>query len=283
MALGKSLGNILGDYFGEETVQLQSNALLTSYIAVNDIETSPHQTRSEFDDDKLKELAHSIKTNGLVHPIVVIKKTSIEGDEKRYRLLVGERRLRAVRYLGNTTILAVIREERSLSTSQQALITATENLQREDLSPIELAQTFEMLLSSQAIDETKLSQQLNTSAQYIKNYLRLLTLCDEVKQALLKKQIGEGHARHLVGLAPNLQQKILESIISEDLTVKEIEQLVKKINSESLPKSIHREPKQHLISNEILSHAERLAQLFPKSKLKYSGNNKKGKITISWG
>jgi ParB family chromosome partitioning protein len=280
MALGKSLGNILGDYFGEETVVLNPTTSVTLEIDVNDIETSKHQTRTEFDQEKIKKLAFSIKQNGLIHPIVVLKKTVNDSTQKSFRLLVGERRLRATKLLGLPKILAVVREEGALSNSQQALVTAMENLEREDLSPIELANTFEMLMKTQNIDEQGLSEVLKTSAQYVKNYLRLLTLSQPVQDALLRRKIGEGQARHLVGLEPSKQVEMLKEIIEKDLTVKEIIALLKKGKSEKPTEQLRTI---HNLPNDVVSRAQRIAEYFPKAKLQCKGDSKKGQITIKWG
>ncbi len=238
MALGKSLGNILGDYFGQETVNLQNvdanfdqNTSIV-LLPINKIQSSPYQTRSVFEDKKINSLAESIKESGLIHPILVIKKdlesTGEEVKQFEYILLAGERRLRACKSLGYTNILAIVKPFESLSSKQQAMLAAVENLQREDLSPIEMAGTFLMLMQTQNFDELELANNLGHSLQYVKNYIRLLTLDGKIQQALLERSIGEGQARFLVGLEPELQNKILDFILEHSLTVKEISELTRK-------------------------------------------------------
>jgi len=279
MALGKSLGNILGDYFGEETVVLNGTPTLASQININDIDASKHQTRTVFDEQKIQTLAKSMDANGLIHPIVVLKKTVSAPGDTTFKLLVGERRLRAAKSLGWDTIIAIVRDEASLDEPRQALVTAMENLEREDLSPIELANTFKMLMKTQSIDESGLAQILNASVQYVKNYLRLLTLSQPVQDALLKRQIGEGQARHLVGLEPGHQVRLLKEIIDKDLTVKEVIALIKQPETSTRPtQSIV-----HNLPSEVVHKAQTLASQFPKAKLQCKGDANKGQIVIKWG
>lgn len=284
MPLGKSLGNILGDYFGEEVVDLQTkkeikqiSTSFTSNISINSIELSPYQTRTQFDFEKIQGLAENIKEHGLIHPVVVIdRKNRLEG-QKEYILLAGERRLRACKLLGYKEILAIIRPQDSLDDRQQAMLSAMENLQREDLTPIELGNTFKMLIQTQNIDEQVLAEMLSTSVQYIKNYLRLLLLSKPVQEALLNKTIGEGQARYLVGLSEEKQFDLLKLIIDKDMTVKEISSYLK--NSEPI-KKIH--SKIHNLPSDIVLKASKLAEQFSNVKLKCQGDTKKGRIVISW-
>lgn len=284
MPLGKSLGNILGDYFGEEILDLQTkeefkqiSASFTSNISINSIELSPYQTRTQFDFEKIQGLAKNIKEHGLIHPVVVIdRKNRLEG-QKEYVLLAGERRLRACKLLGYKEILAIIRPQDSLDEKQQAMLSAVENLQREDLTPIELGNTFKMLIQTQNIDEKVLAEMLSTSVQYVKNYLRLLLLSKPVQEALLNKIIGEGQARYLVGLSEEKQFDLLKLIIDKDMTVKEISAYLK--NPEPI-KKIH--SKIHNLPSDIVLKASKLAEQFPNVKLKCQGDIKKGRIVISW-
>lgn len=348
MALGKSLGNILDDYFGESQVTLfnqqkelgkTDGKILVEEIEIAQIGLNPYQTRKEFDPKKINSLAKNIQTNGLIHPILVLKKKQIIADSKNpdtalitglelenqiqaqdllanstkksnltddknlkklknqskvqpenkafiYSLLAGERRLRAIESLGETKILAIIKTEESLNSEQQAMLTAMENLQRENLNALELAQTFEMLLDTQKLSEQKLAEILDSSEQYIKNYLRLLSLPQIIKKAIVEGKIGEGQARNLVGLSEDLQIQILQEILDKDLTVKEIVILVKKMKSpekENLDEKPILREFQHTNAQEIIKKVDKIASLFPQSKMKCSGDESKGKIVISWG
>lgn len=294
MALGKSLGNILGDYFGQETVTLgnqESNFdknTQVSVLPIDKISPSPFQTRSVFEENKIEKLAESIKESGLIHPILVLKKEKASIDSNiqdfDYTLLAGERRLRACKLLGYTEILAIIKPFNSLTSKQQAMLAAVENLQREDLSPIEMAGTFLMLMQTQNFDEQELADNLGHSLQYIKNYIRLLTLDKKIQQSLLDRKIGEGQARYLVGLEPGLQVKLLDRIVNENLTVKEIIEIVRKIkdpitDNKAKPKLTSTPIK---INPQIIIRAQKLAEIFPNALLKCTGSDNEGKIVISW-
>jgi ParB family transcriptional regulator, chromosome partitioning protein len=234
MALGKSLGNILGDYFGEDAVQLAEGEKIhvqigqdeIEHISLENVKLSPFQTRRMFDEEKINKLAQSIKKSGLIHPILVLKKSQSEDKPASYTLIAGERRLRALQHLGAEFVLAVVKKEENLSDSQHAMLTAMENLEREDLNPIELANTFIMLMQTQVLDEKALAEMLKVSIQYVKNYIRLLSLPDQVQQAMIRGDIGEGHARHLVGLTEEKQLEMLDLILQKDLTAREIAEIL---------------------------------------------------------
>lgn len=299
MALGKSLGNILGDYFGDEvinlneTVDLQPNTTATvatkvqistsdiQNIAIKDIQLSPFQTRRNFDVDKIESLAKSIKETGLIHPVIILQKTQADKTKSsEYVLIAGERRLRACQYLGAVEIMSLIKREEDLSDSQHAMLTAMENLEREDLNPIELANTFIMLMQTQVLDEKGLADLLKSSVQYVKNYLRLLTLVEQVQDAISNGKIGEGQARQLVGLESDKQLEMLDLIIQKDLTVREIIEILSNKPLKEANKFIS---KNHNINPEYFRRAQKLATFFPNSKLKCLGDDDKGKIVISWG
>ena len=291
MALGKSLGNILGDYFGDEVVSLneqeQSKVQITHgdirNIAIKEIKLSPFQTRRNFDDDKIKSLANSIKQTGLIHPIIVLQQTiKLDDDNTKieFTLIAGERRLRACKLLGVKDIMVLIKKEEELSDSQHAMLTAMENLEREDLNPIELANTFIMLMQTQVLDEKGVADLLKTSPQYVKNYLRLLTLVEQVQDAIMMGKIGEGQARHLVGLDMDKQLEMLDLIIQKELTIREIIEILSKKPLKDANKFIS---KNHNINPEYFRRAQKLATFFPNSKLKCAGDDDKGKIIISWG
>jgi ParB family transcriptional regulator, chromosome partitioning protein len=319
MALGKSLDNILGDYFGEEVVDLNDNstsqkqvlkstkpskqatpkatdAMIHSKIEsvisegktvvrdifIEDIDISPFQTRKQFDPIKLRSLADSIQKSGLIHPILVLERENPSDDEKPFYLIAGERRLRACQELGYELVLAVVKSENDLSDPELALLGAMENLQREDLNPMELSHTFSMLMETQELDEEGLAQILDHSMQYVKNYLRLRTLEEPVQRALINGMIGEGQARHLVGLETQKQLQLLDLIIQKDLTVREIQQILRR-DASSLADENKYIPVIHNLSSSSYKRAEKLASYFPNSNLKVSGDESKGKIVIKWG
>jgi ParB family transcriptional regulator, chromosome partitioning protein len=280
MALGKSLGNILGDYFGEEdksiptpkSVNSKSENGIIQDIPTDSIRRADHQTRVNFDPDTIKQLAMSIEQNGLIHPIMVLR------DADGYVLLSGERRLKAYQSLGKKMIPAIVREPSKLTKPQQAMLTAIENLQREDLSHLELAKTFDMLVKVNKIDGSKLARKLGYTPQYVNNYLRLLTGSPAVQEALLSKKITEGQARHLLQVGFELQDKLLAIIIDQQLSVMQIAKLVKQNleNKKSTPRVFTDIP--DFISPKV----ESLCKGLPNPKVKYSGDDKVGRLIIEW-
>ena len=322
MPLGKSLSNILGDYFGPEQVQLNNpvddnlsghSSSGVQQILIKDIKANPFQTRTYFEEDKIASLAKNILENGLIQPIVVLRKivqkkssgenisslkaklNSLNADgtfkaednstvsQTSYVLLAGERRLRACQSLGWTQILVMIKEEKDLTAGQQALLSAMENIQREDLSPIELANTIVMLIKTQKLDETGVSELINRSLQYVKNHLRLLTLDPQLQEALVRRELTEGQARHLVGLTPQMQLRILEVILAKSLTVKEIARLVQNLSGAQNAAPLPFKSQGHKLPPETMKKFISLAENFPKSKLRCIGDENKGKIVITWG
>jgi len=275
MALGKKLDNILGDYFGDEQVDLQeSQKELARMIPISKIKLNPFQTRRSFDETAIHTLAESIKEGGLINPILVLE--DYNKKDQPFLLLTGERRLRATKKNGEERILAIVRPLEEIRKDKQALITAFENLEREDLSPIELSETFKMLLDTQNLEVDSLAKKLSKSVQYIKNYLRLLDLSETVKDLLLDKKLTEGQARHLVGLKEEKQNEFAKIIIEKGLTVKEVIKLIKSPNKSSKLEI------QHNVSAQNVLKIQSLASKFPNSKVKFEGDDKRGRVVISW-
>ncbi len=184
-------------------------------IPVNSIIPSPYQPRTVFDDDRIDELCQTIRTHGVIQPIVVRVKNNT------FELIAGERRLRAVRKLGLDTIPAIIRE---FNDSQAASIALIENLQREGLTAIEEAAAYQQLIEMHDLTQESLAQRLGKSQSTIANKIRLLHLSEPVKLALMERKITERHARALLSLdQEELQLKVLEEIITKELNVKQTE------------------------------------------------------------
>jgi len=184
-------------------------------IPVQDIDPSPYQPRTLFDDERLDELCRTIRTHGVIQPVVVRLRNN------RYELIAGERRLRAVKKLGMDTIPAIIRE---FNDSQSASIALIENLQRENLTAIEEAAAFQQLIELQNLTQESLAQRLGKSQSTVANKIRLLQLCEPVKAALLERKITERHARAMLLLeTEELQVKVLEEVIEKELNVKQTE------------------------------------------------------------
>lgn len=184
-------------------------------LPLDHIVPSPFQPRTVFDEERIDELCQTIKTHGVIQPIVVRVR------DGHYEIIAGERRFRAVRKLGLDTIPAIIRE---FNDSQAASIALIENLQREGLTAIEEAMAYQQLIELHQLTQESLAQRLGKSQSTIANKIRLLQLCDPVKQALLERKITERHARALLSLdTEELQIKVLEDIITKELNVKQTE------------------------------------------------------------
>lgn len=191
-------------------------------IPLANIRPNRYQPRTKFDEEKITELAKTLHTHGIIQPIVVRKL-----DEDQYEIIAGERRYRAAQRLGWDTIPAIVREMNDKETASLALI---ENIQREELSPIEEARAYQQLIEIHNLTQEALAQRLGKGQSTIANKLRLLKLPDRVQEALLNKEITERHARAILPLKDEEKQlKILEEIIEKNLNVKQTEARVEKM------------------------------------------------------
>jgi len=190
-------------------------------LNIEQIVPNKYQPRVMFDEERISELAQTLRTHGMIQPIVVRKK----GDEQ-YELIAGERRFRAAKMLQWKTVPAIIRE---LSDTETASIALIENIQRENLSVIEEANAYVQLIKMHELTQEALAQRLGKSQSTIANRIRLLSLPNEVQNALMSKDISERHARALLKL-PNEEEQLhfLAIIIDQSLTVREADQLIKK-------------------------------------------------------
>lgn len=223
LSLGRGLDAILGDVEMAYTKEFESGKKdFVLEISVDKIKPNPYQPRKYFDETAINELSASIKRHGLIQPIIVFKK------DDEYVLIAGERRLRAVRLLGNSTIKAIVADIESKNLRELALI---ENVQRQDLNPMELANSYKELIDEYKITQDDLSDIIKKSRSQITNTLRLLTLLDKTKEALSDNKISQGHAKVLVGLDKENEEEVLNTIIGQKLSVRQTEDLVKKIKN----------------------------------------------------
>ncbi|WMT41023.1 nucleoid occlusion protein [Paenibacillus sp. D2_2] len=193
----------------------RSNSDEVKQIPVGDIVGSPYQPRTIFDDEKIDELCQTIKTHGVIQPIVVRYRND------RYEIIAGERRWRAVKKLGMESIPAILRD---FNDSQAASIALIENLQREGLTAIEEALAYQNLIDLHHLTQESLAQRLGKSQSTIANKIRLLNLPEDAKNALMERKITERHARALLSLdTEELQIKVLKEIIEKELNVKQTE------------------------------------------------------------
>jgi len=227
-AVGKGLGKGLGALL--QNVDLISDEIKGSIVElkINDISPNADQPRKSFDQEKLEDLAASIRENGIIQPIIVCR------AQQGYKIVAGERRWRASRMAGLTVVPAIIRELTELQVLEHALI---ENIQRQDLNPLEEAYALEKLIKEHSMTQEKLSTVVGRSRPAIANTLRLINLPDEVKKMVMNEELTAGHARALLALPETSSQiKAAEQIIHRELSVRDTEKLVKKLNSP--PKTI---------------------------------------------
>lgn len=216
----------LGDKSDSETEEEVYHPNEVIQLDVTKIKPNRFQPRSIFSEEKISELAQTIKTHGMIQPIIVRK---LEEDE--YELIAGERRWRAVQTLGWENAPVIVQEMTDTETASVALI---ENLQREELTVIEEARAYARLLELHEITQEALAQRLGKNQSTIANKLRLLKLDDDVQQALLNKTITERHARALIKLKDqDKQSKLLKEIIEHDLNVKQTEERIDKMENKT--------------------------------------------------
>lgn len=212
-ALGRGLGALLAS---DRTIELPE----PGELEIDSIVPGPMQPRTEFDDESLGHLAKSIKSHGVVQPVLVRR----VGDH--YELVAGERRWRAAKLAGLRTIPAVVKDIPDRDLLEVALI---ENVQREDLNPIEEAQAYSKLIESVGLTQEALAERVGRDRSYITNYLRLLKLPEDIQQLVKQKRISTGHARTLLALQHvDLQRLVARQIITGDLSVRATEDIVRK-------------------------------------------------------
>lgn len=218
-ALGRGLGALLSEIEEAYDNELPKKGGVEE-VLLSKVRPNPYQPRKHFDPESLAELAESIKTHGLLQPIVV--KEDLDG----YVLIAGERRLRASKLAKNKTIKAIVVSVSDEQMRQHALI---ENIQRDELNVIDLAQAYQELIEIHELTHEQLSHTVHKSRAQITNTLRLLQLSDKGRKALIDGKISAGHAKVIVALEPKEQVLMIDSIIGQKLSVRDVEQMAKKI------------------------------------------------------
>ena len=247
-----------GVYNGESIVSLN----------IEDVYGNPHQPRKFFDNTALCELAESIKQHGIIQPIVVCKTAN------KYMIIAGERRYRASKLAGLTTIPAIVKIYTEKQIKEVSLI---ENLQREDLNPIETAEAMKELMDEFDLTQEELSERLGKSRSAVANTLRLLNLAPEVSVLVADGKLSAGHARALITIPKNKQRAFADKIIAEDLSVRAVEKLVR--NYLTPPEEKHK-PKVS-ISKELRDMVDRMQRSFG-TKVTAIGNDNKGRIYVDY-
>lgn len=223
--LGKGLGAILPTQLPEDNPTVSPTGV--NEIPLADIEINPFQPRNHFDPDKLKELAESVKKHGIIQPLTVRK---LSGD--KYQLIAGERRLRAAKAADLTQVPAYVRTADDEQMLEMALI---ENIQREDLNPIEIALSYQRMITELGLKQEQLGVKVGKNRTSVSNYLRLLKLPAEIEKALKEKIISFGHGRALISVDKQDDQlRLFENIILDNLSVRQTEKLVQDL---AIPKA----------------------------------------------
>lgn len=222
-ALGRGLSSLLRE------VEEKPGAGLDQ-IALDSIDPNPFQPRHAFREESLKELADSIRTSGIVQPVLL---RHAPGSAGRYHLIAGERRWRAARLAGLEAVPAVIKDIDDQDALEMAL---TENLLREDLNPLEVARAYDALQHKFGLNHAEIAERLGMNRSTVTNTLRLLRLALPVQQMIEKEEISSGHARALIGVdSPAAQEKIANLIVKRGLSVRQVESMVARLGEKPAP------------------------------------------------
>ncbi|HUV00522.1 MAG TPA: ParB/RepB/Spo0J family partition protein [Bacteroidales bacterium] len=268
-ALGRGLGALID---GVEKEILEKKVEPNLNIAIDLIDGNPFQPRTHFDEQALEELTMSVRKLGIVQPLTVR-----ETDEGRYQLIAGERRLRAARMAGLTHVPAFIRTADDQAMLELALV---ENIQREDLDAVEVAISFQRLIEECTLTQEQLSDRVGKQRSTIANYLRLLKLPAEIQLGIRNKHLMMGHARTLVNIEdPKKQINVYYRIIDGDLSVRQTEELVRRLQSEKIkdPEKLEKKKKLNEDFTQLSEHLNRIFLTRVNFRINELG---KGKIVI---
>ncbi|ECR3049466.1 ParB/RepB/Spo0J family partition protein [Campylobacter coli] len=260
MGLNKNRGlsSLMGDVGEVYSRELGLDKNQVSLIEISKITPNPFQPRKTFDEAALNELANSIKEHGLIQPIIVLKKND------SFILVAGERRLRATQILGKENILAFVSDSDESKLRELALI---ENIQRENLNPIELANSYKDLIEVYNITQENLAELIHKSRTQITNTLRLLNLDPKTQELIASGKISQGHAKVLVGLDKEDEKVLVDSILGQKLSVRDTERLVQKVKN-----------KENIEDTEFENSMQSLKQAL--NKLGFTSKNNKKELII---
>lgn len=264
--LGRGLGALIEN---PDEVRRPRSAASINEIDIVQIEANPWQPRSTFDEERLGELAASIKSVGIVQPLT-LRKIS----EDQYQIIAGERRFRAAKLAGLTKVPAYVRDAEDDLMLEMALV---ENIQREDLDPIEVAISYQRLIDECSLTQEDLSDRVGKKRSTVANYLRLLKLPAEIQLGLRARQISMGHARAIISVESSDKQiSIFNETVEQDYSVRKVEELVRDIDKRVEPKAkAKKEP-----VGEYVELRKHLSEFF-KTDIGFSRDDKgKGKIVI---
>ena len=272
--LGKGLGALfetdVQNVFETSDEKISSDNIVM--LKISKVEPNKEQPRKVFDEEKLEILSESIKIHGVIQPIIVK-----EAKGGYYQIIAGERRWRASRMAGLKEIPAIIRTYDEMTTMEVALI---ENLQREDLNPIEEALGYKALLDEFSLTQENVSQRVGKSRSAVANSLRLLSLSAEIQDMLSQGLISGGHARAILSIPEEKQSEFANQIISAGLSVRQAEKIAKSLNEQPKPEK-EEQKKDIAIEMQIKEIQSRLSSSLG-TKVKITDGNKKGKIEIEY-
>lgn len=265
-ALGKGLGALIP----EDTLKEENNNNLM--VSINEIKNNSEQPRKTFDNEKIAELAESIKHNGIIQPLILRK------VEDGYVIVAGERRWRAAKLVGLKEVPAIVME---LTDKQVLEISLIENIQRQDLNPIEEALAYMKLLSEFNLTQEELSKRLGKSRTSITNSMRLINLDERVQQYLVDGVLSEGHGRALLRIQlKDVQYEVAQRVIDEKLSVRELEKIVKNMMAAQDGGKIKFDEKKEL--NPYYKDIKDRLQNYFGTKVNLSAKKNKGKIEIEY-
>ena len=268
--IGSGKGRGLDALIDTSDVHVQGSSNL-SEIALTMISPNPNQPRTDFDEAALQELAASIREIGLVTPI-----TLRQMGENEYQIIAGERRWRAATLAGLTTIPAYIRTAEDEKVMEMALV---ENIQREDLNPIEIALAYQHLSETTGMTQERISSRVGKSRTSITNYMRLLKLPAQIQIALKNKDIDMGHARALLSIdSPSTQLKLFKEVQRNGYSVRKVEEMVQKLKNGESIQTVKKPDSQLSLEYSILR--DRLSDLFKVKVQMTCSSQGKGKISI---
>lgn len=266
--LGRGLGALFGDIDLNEDAAEEQN--VAKEIPIADIHPNENQPRKKFDDAAMLELANSIRLHGVISPVILVKRGADD-----YMLIAGERRWRAAKKAGLTTMPAIVRDYTDQQIKEISLI---ENLQREDLNPIEVATAVKQLMDEYSYTQEQVADRIGKSRPAVANLLRLLTLSPAVIDLVATGKLTEGHARCLVAIHdPDKQLEIAKKAMNDKLTVRDFEKLVKRLTTPPADKP--KPPAQSIELKDMV--AERMQRVFS-TKVSVYGNDRKGRIYIDY-
>lgn len=270
--LGKGIGALIPDFddsvLDKKSAQSQKDLFFTP---IDEITTNPNQPRKIFSEEALKELSLSIEEKGVLQPLLVKR------AEKGFELIAGERRLRAAHKAGLLVVPVILKDVDEQTSQEIALI---ENIQRKDLNVLEEAEAYQNLINRYNYTQEDVSKKLGKNRTVITNALRLLKLSESIKKDLLLEKISMGHARAYLGVeSSSVQHEVHKKVLKKGLSVRQTENLVKKLKTEGLEKKVKKKPETEDIQNEFILNE--LQKKFS-TKVNIIKRGKKGQIIIEY-